>query len=160
VSGPLLDRIDITLQTRPVEYREMADESPAEKGSSHYRARVEEARERQRHRFRESPGIYCNAQMPPTLMRRHCALSNRAERMLELAMRRHALSARAHDRILKLARTRADLEGHERIEDIDMQLAIDCRMLDRKGWLGHGNGQRRPSEDYFGDLLTSAGEAD
>jgi magnesium chelatase family protein len=55
--------------------------------------------------------------------------------MLERAVRQFGLSARAHDRILKLARSRADLEGHERIEDMDMHLAIDCRQMDRRGWL-------------------------
>lgn len=151
VSGPLLDRIDITLQTRPVEYHEMATETDG-LPSSHYRARVEAARDRQRHRFREFPGIFCNAQMPSTLARVHCKMSSRAEWMLERAVRHHALSARAHDRILKLARTRADLEGHPRIEDVDMQLAVDCRMLDRKGWLGGARGAKE-KRDYFSRLL-------
>jgi magnesium chelatase family protein len=55
--------------------------------------------------------------------------------MLRLAMDRYGLSARAHDRILKLARTRADLEGHSDIEDADLQLAVDFRVMDRKDWL-------------------------
>ncbi|MGZ6135753.1 MAG: magnesium chelatase subunit ChlI family protein, partial [Myxococcaceae bacterium] len=45
------------------------------------------------------------------------------------------LSARAHDRILKLSRTRADLEGHGDIEDVDVQLAVDFRVMDRRDWL-------------------------
>ncbi|MDC0714019.1 ATP-binding protein [Stigmatella sp. ncwal1] len=138
VSGPLLDRIDITLQTRPVEYHQIARTHADEPPSTYYRERVEAARERQRTRFRDEPGVHCNAQMPPRLLRGHCVLSSRAERMLELAVRHHGLSARAHDRILKLALTRADLEGHARIEDVDIQLAIDCRILDRRGWL-HAN---------------------
>src|SRR5258707_13903854 len=72
--------------------------------------------------------------MAPATVRSHCEMSPRAEHMLELAMHRHGLSARAHDRILKLARTLAALESHEQIEDVDMQLAIDCRMVDRRGW--------------------------
>jgi magnesium chelatase family protein len=152
VSGPLLDRIDITLQTRPVEYHEMADQTDG-LPSAHYRARVEAGRDRQRHRFADCPGVHCNAQMPSTLARVHCKMSRRAEKMLELAVRHHALSARAHDRILKLSRTRADLEGHDRIEDVDMQLAIDCRMLDRKGWLGAKRAPAREKRHYFSRLL-------
>ncbi len=117
MSGPLLDRIDITLQTKPVEYRQIAAVESQDPTSAHYRARVEAARDRQLHRFRLEEGVFCNAQMGPRLLRRHCAMSARAERFLEMAVRRHALSARAHDRILKIARTRADLEGHARIED-------------------------------------------
>lgn len=138
VSGPLLDRVDITLQTRPVEYHHLAREQPQETTSRHHRERVETARQRQRERYVDEPQVHCNAQLPSHLLRRHCVLSPRAERMLELAVRHHGLSARAHDRLLKLALTRADLEGHGRIEETDMQLAIDCRILDRRGWL-HSN---------------------
>ena len=154
VSGPLLDRIDITLQTLPVEYRRIAARRGSELPSSHYRERVEAARERQRHRFRFEPGVYCNAQMAPATVRSHCEMSPRAEHMLELAMHRHGLSARAHDRILKLARTRADLESHEQIEDVDMQLAIDCRMLDRRGWFSAtASNMERNNQTYVSKLL-------
>ena len=139
VSGPLLDRIDISFFTRPVDVKRILAAEVAEKPSALYRARVEEARARQQHRFAGHRGIFCNAQMGPRLMRQHCRMSTRAVHMLEAAMRRHALSARAHDRILKLARTRADLEGHERIEDADVQLAVDCRVLDRRGFLLGGS---------------------
>jgi magnesium chelatase family protein len=154
VSGPLLDRIDITLQTRPVEYHHIAANDGAEPTSAYYRERVEAARERQRARFRDEPGVYCNAQMPARLLRRYCQPSPRAGRMLERAVRHFGLSARAHDRILKLALSRADLEGHDRIEDADMHLAIDCRQMDRRGWL-HANthGGLPPPQDAFSRLL-------
>jgi magnesium chelatase family protein len=154
VSGPLLDRIDITLQTRPVEYHHIARNGEEEPPSAHYRERVEAARERQRFRFRDEPGVYCNAQMPVRLLHRYCKPTPGAEKMLETAMHRFGLSARAHDRILKLARSRADLEGHERIEDVDMRLAIDCRQIDRRDWL-HVNtlGGPPPRPDSFNRLL-------
>ncbi|MBU8894330.1 ATP-binding protein [Corallococcus sp. H22C18031201] len=154
VSGPLLDRIDITVQTRAVEYHQLSSTAPPELPSHHYRQRVAIARERQRERFKAEPGVHCNAQMPVHLLRRYCVLAPRAERTLELAVRHHGLSARAHDRILKLALTRSDLEGHARIEDVDMQLAVDCRMLDRRSWL-HANvqGSRSSRSDPFSRLI-------
>jgi magnesium chelatase family protein len=135
VSGPLLDRIDITLQTMPVEYERIVAVDSLELASSHYRNRVEVARDRQRHRFKADRAVHCNAQMSPRQLRRHSAMVGRSAKMLEQAVRMYVLSARAHDRILKLARTRADLEGHAQIEEADMGLAIDCRILDRQGWL-------------------------
>lgn len=135
VSGPLLDRIDITVLTRRVEGYRLAASAKPEVPSAYYRARVEDARQRQRERFREQPGIHCNAQMSPRLVRQYCRTTAQAETMLRLAMDRYGLSARAHDRILKLARTRADLEGHEDIEDMDVRLAVDFRVMDRKDWL-------------------------
>ncbi|MBI3181781.1 MAG: YifB family Mg chelatase-like AAA ATPase [Myxococcales bacterium] len=135
VSGPLLDRIDITLETRPVELRHLTALDSAERPSTYYRARVEQARDRQRFRFRPEAGTYCNAQMSPRQLRRYCQISPKAQADLETAVWQLGLSARAHDRILKLALTRADLSGHARIEGDDMRFAISCRVLDRKTWL-------------------------
>jgi magnesium chelatase family protein len=135
VSGPLLDRIDITLETRPVELRHITALDSKELPTSYYRNRVEAARERQRLRFREDPGTYCNAQMSPRMLRRHCQMGASAQQALERAVTRFGLSARGHDRIVKLALSRADLEGHARIETEDMCFAIGCRVIDRRGWL-------------------------
>lgn len=136
ISGPLLDRLDVTLDTRPVEVSRLVAAESTEPSTQHYRDRVEAARERQAHRFREFPGVFCNAQMGPRLLWRFTKSSTTARQMLELAVNQFGLSARAHDRILKMARSRADLEGHEHITDEDMNFAIGCRLLDRKGWLG------------------------
>jgi magnesium chelatase family protein len=73
--------------------------------------------------------------MTPRLVRRYCKTTPKAEEMLRLAMDRYGLSARAHDRILKLARTRADITDHADIEDADVRLAVDFRVMDRKDWL-------------------------
>jgi magnesium chelatase family protein len=137
VSGPLLDRVDITLQTRAVDYRDIASPRAAPLTSAQVRTRVELARARQGLRFAAHPGVYCNAQMTPLMVRRFCIRTKEAEQCLAAAMARFKLSARAHDRILKLARTRADLEGHGEILPVDMQLAIDCRMLDRQNFTGN-----------------------
>ena len=135
VSGPLLDRIDITILTRRVEGYRLAASALPERPSAYYRDRVQAARQRQEERFRGEAGVRCNAQMTPRLVRRHCKTTPLAEEMLRHAMDRYGLSARAHDRILKLARTRADIMGHGDIEDVDVQLAVDFRVMDRRDWL-------------------------
>ncbi len=149
ISGPLLDRLDVTLDTRPVDVRMLTLSHREEKPSSWYRARVEAAREIQAHRFRDSPEVLCNAQMGPRLLRIHSASTAGAARLLELSVRQFGLSARAHDRIIKMARSRADLEAHELITDEDMQFAVGCRVLDRVGWLAGARppkvGWTRPS---------------
>jgi magnesium chelatase family protein len=137
VSGPLLDRLDITMPTRPVDVKMLTQANRAEKPTSFFRERVEAAREVQARRFREHPGIFCNAQMGPRLLREHSASIGGAARLLELSVRSFKLSARAHDRIVKMARTRADLEGHPLITAEDMQFAVGCRVLDREGWLAN-----------------------
>lgn len=151
ISGPLLDRLDVTLDTRPVEVARLVADESKEPPTKYYRDRVEAARERQAHRFREHPGVFCNAQMGPRLLWRYTRSSPSARQMLELAVTQFGLSARAHDRILKMARSRADLDGHEHITDEDMNFAIGCRLLDRKGWLGSG------SNDEVGEAPQPAG---
>jgi magnesium chelatase family protein len=135
ISGPLLDRLDITLPTRPVALDDLARAEPDPRTSAWYRARVEAARERQAHRFRDEAGLFCNAQMGPRQLRRHVRATATARAQLARAVERYGLSARAHDRILKMARTRADLEGHEEVLETDMAFAIGCRVLDRTEWL-------------------------
>lgn len=159
VSGPLLDRIDITLQTRVVGMHAVAAEPGPERPSAEYRARVERAREVQRQRFASDPGIHCNAQMTPALLRRHCALRPAGRTLLARAVRDHGLSARAHDRILKLARTRADLEEREHIEEPDLCLAIDCRLMDRKSWAWALSSGGNPRDDYMHRAMREVAEA-
>ena len=78
--------------------------------------------------------LYANAQMPPRLIRKHCAISSEGEKLLETAIQRLGLSARAHDRILKVSRTIADLEGAPGIQPKHLSEAIQYRTLDRTYW--------------------------
>jgi magnesium chelatase family protein len=134
ISGPLLDRVDIHIDVPAVNYKELRAASAPE-GSAEIRDRVIRARQVQLQRF-SSPGerIYCNAQMAPRQIRKHCELNPECERLLERAMTQQGLTARAHDRILKVARTIADLEAAQVIEPKHIAEAIQYRTLDRTFW--------------------------
>lgn len=127
ISGPLLDRIDIHIEVPAVPYKEMRGNGVSE-SSAEVRARVERTRSVQRDR-----GFY-NAQLPPRLIRKLCALDETGERTLEMAVRRMGLSARAYDRILKLARTIADLGESATISAKHVAEAVQYRSLDRNYW--------------------------
>ncbi|HEY9504447.1 MAG TPA: ATP-binding protein, partial [Gemmatimonadales bacterium] len=131
VSGPLLDRIDIHLEVPAVPYRELAA-MPAEESSAAVRGRVDRARQIQRQRFRDRPGLHANARMAARDIRRHCALSAPVEELLREAVTRLGLSARAYHRILKIARTIADLGGSEALAPNHVSEAIQYRSLDRR----------------------------
>src|SRR5579863_2510823 len=133
ISGPLLDRVDIHIEVPAVKYKELRGESTAEE-SVVVRERVVRARRRQTERFAGEKRIYANAQMPPKLIRKHCAIPVEGEKLLESAVTRLGLSARAHDRILKVARTIADLEAAECILPKHLSEAIQYRTLDRTYW--------------------------
>ena len=136
LSGPFLDRMDATLETRAVDPQKILALDLKEKPSSYYQQRIAVARQRQEERFEQTPHVRLNAQMGPKLLSAHCKTTGRAREDLEKAVRHFGLSARAHDRILRLARTRADLEGHGDIQESDMRFAISCRVIDRRNWLG------------------------
>ncbi|HTX15713.1 MAG TPA: YifB family Mg chelatase-like AAA ATPase [Candidatus Baltobacteraceae bacterium] len=133
ISGPLLDRIDIHIEVPAVKYKELRGDVEVE-SSACVRERALQARKIQLDRYRGETKVYSNAQMPPKLIRKHCAISNEGEKLLETAIARLGLSARAHDRILKVSRTIADLEGADSIEPKHLGEAIQYRTLDRTYW--------------------------
>jgi magnesium chelatase family protein len=135
ISGPLLDRIDIHIEVVPVNYERLAGVATAE-SSAAVRERVVKARALQTARYAGIDGIYCNAQMTSSLIRRYCHLDETGGRLLRAAMEMRGLSARAYDRILKVARTIADLDASENISPDHISEAINYRSLDREGWAG------------------------
>ena len=130
VSGPLLDRIDIHLEVPAVAHADLLGPATDEPSAA-IRQRVEQARDRQRRRFRDRPGIHANAHMAARDLRRHCRLPEAGERLLRDAVGRLGLSARAYHRILKIARTIADLAGADDLSPMHVSEAIQYRSLDR-----------------------------
>lgn len=132
ISGPLLDRLDLHIEVPPVDYKSLSDKMPTET-SAQIRERVNRARQIQVERYRGT-GITCNAHLTPSLLRKHCVMTDDASAYLSRSFDALGLSARAYDRILKVARTVADLKGNEKIQKDDIGTALRFRSLDRKYW--------------------------
>jgi magnesium chelatase family protein len=115
LSGPLADRIDLHVRVGAVALAELGAAS-REESSATIRARVAEARERQRVRYRVLPGVHTNAEAPGRWLQAHGALTESSRDLLATAAEKLKLSARAYHRTLRVARTAADLAGEERIE--------------------------------------------
>jgi len=130
ISGPLLDRIDLTVNLNPVKYEDWNKASEGE-SSAQIRERVLGARERQLKRFGNS--LTTNATMTNRELKEFCRLPEGADTILEAAMRKFGLSARSLDKILKTARTIADLENKDQIETRHLIEVMQYRPLDRKG---------------------------
>lgn len=135
VSGPLLDRIDIHIEVTPVSFQELSGRAGGD-SSERVRERVIVARNKQLQRFKQRPGMNCNAQMDSKWLKDHCAIDETGKQLLATAMQRLKLSARAYDRILKVARTIADLANCEQIGSEHLAEAIQYRSLDRENWAG------------------------
>ncbi len=133
ISGPLLDRIDIQVEIRPVPFERLSARSDGE-SSADIRRRVIAARAIQTARFADEPHIHTNAQMNTRLLNRWCALDAESMDILRRAMVKYDMSARAYDRILKVARTIADLAASDAIRPDHIREAIRYRNLDRASW--------------------------
>jgi magnesium chelatase family protein len=112
LSGPLLDRVDVSIAVERPSAAALQDEvAPT---STEVRDRVIAARERQARRF-AGTGVTCNAHMTPRMVRELVGATTSAHRVLYELHDGHALSARGHARVLRLARTVADLAGSDRV---------------------------------------------
>ncbi len=113
ISGPLFDRIDLTVETPPVTAADMALPPPPE-GTAEVAARVAVAREKQAARVREAgidPLQGVNARASGSTLDRFAAPDEAGKALLMRAGEAGALTARGWTRTLRLARTIADLEG-------------------------------------------------
>ncbi len=122
LSGPLLDRMDLLVNVQRPSEAELRSEPVVDSATA--RARVAEARERQRRRL---GGARCNGEMEARDVRRHVRLEPAAAEVLGRAYAVGALSARGRHRIMRVARTIADLEHHDRVTQDDVLAALSLR---------------------------------
>ena len=84
--------------------------------------------------MRGETGIYCNAQMGASQIRKYCVTDDAAQGLLRAAYDKMGMSARGYDRIMRVARTIADLDESEIITAKHVAEAIQYRSLDKKYW--------------------------
>ena len=137
ISGPLLDRIDIQCEISALPFKDLSKAAPGEPSAS-IRERVIAARAIQTTRFKDIPGVHCNAQMTERMLHQYAEPNEQGLDLMRMAMERLSLSARAYSRILKVARTIADLDGSENVKSNHIAEAITYRQLDRGDWAERG----------------------
>ena len=130
LSGPLLDRIDMHVSVGRVESSQLLTEQDG-MSSAVVRTRVEAARAFAAPRL-ERWSVSANAEIPPGLVLRACALDEGTGALLTRAANRHRLSARSVHRVLRVARTIADLAGREHVGRDDVLEAMTYRLLHAK----------------------------
>ncbi|MEJ2754556.1 MAG: ATP-binding protein, partial [Gammaproteobacteria bacterium] len=127
ISGPLLDRIDLHVEVKPVDKRCLIQRDTQNPECSEVvRDRVLRARQQQLDR----QGCN-NAQLTVSQIGVHCQLGEAEKQLLDQAMERLKLSARAYHRVLKVARTLADLSDVEILAGEHVLEAIGYRNFDR-----------------------------
>ncbi len=130
LSGPLLDRFDLSVSIYRDEQGFVLDESAREEDSSSVRERVEAARQRQIRRL-EREGLFSNAQMNLSQIKRYCRMDRDARVELAQLQEKWGLSARAISRVSKVARTIADLGERDVIALSDIREAFMLRTKEK-----------------------------
>ncbi|MCX2733750.1 YifB family Mg chelatase-like AAA ATPase [Saccharopolyspora sp. NFXS83] len=125
LSGPLLDRVDLRVDMRPVTATTMRAGGQAE-STDVVRKRVSRAREVAVQRW-ASRGWQTNGEVPGPVLRREFALPDAVTALLDRGLDVGALTARGADRCLRVAWTLADLDGSERPEAEHVAAALAFR---------------------------------
>ncbi len=127
ISGPLLDRIDLSVAMTRIPAADLLNENVKSESSGAVRARVERANALQSHR----QGC-ANALLTGSALAKFCPLEKSEKRFLESAMEKMKLSARGLHRTLRVARTIADLAGATALTTDHLSEALAYRNLDLK----------------------------
>ncbi|MBW8189909.1 YifB family Mg chelatase-like AAA ATPase [Neiella marina] len=126
LSGPLLDRFDMSLEVPALPADKLHQQQSDGESSATIRQRVELARLKQLQR----QGC-TNAQLSSSQLHQFCLLSPDNLTLLQRIVQQFGLSARAHQRIIKVARTIADLDGSDSIAQTHLTEAVSYRAVER-----------------------------
>lgn len=132
ISGPILDRIDVTIEAPRVDIKQLSADMKNE-SSSQIKQRVMQAREIQNRRYKGTRYRF-NAELGAGDIKEYCPLGSKEQEMMEQIFNMMNLSARAYHKIIKVARTIADLDGSDKINDTHLTEAVCYRMNDSKYW--------------------------
>jgi magnesium chelatase family protein len=130
LSGPLLDRIDITIEVPAVTAADLILPPPSE-GSREVAERVARARAVQVERYAAIGlrGIRSNAAAQGSALEDIARPDAAGLALLRDASEAMRLSARGYHRVLRVARTLADLDGAERVSRVHLAEALSYRTM-------------------------------
>ena len=128
LSGPLLDRIDLTISVSRVAHEDLlGNKSLSDKQHKAYRSMIENAIAYQQNRY-SSSNIY-NGSITSQDIDKHISLKPEVKAFLVSSAKKLDLSARSYFKIIKVARTIADIDGDQDIETKHVAEALSYRQI-------------------------------
>lgn len=128
ISKPILDRIDISVETALPRYHELSSKGNGEK-SEDIRRRVEHVIDIQKRRF-DGLCISYNSEMNAGHIAQFCQLNDADQSFIQALYEKKGMSARGLHKILRVARTIADYEDSADIEHEHLAEAVSYRLFD------------------------------
>ncbi|GII99378.1 magnesium chelatase family protein [Sediminihabitans luteus] len=132
LSGPLLDRVDLQLDVRPVRGVELARSGPRPESTAVVAARVAAARAAAARRLAGTPWR-TNAEVPGPWLRRRLGADRTLLTDVDAALDRGLISLRGADRALRVAWTLADLAGRDAPSRADVGQGLALRTRSHHG---------------------------
>ena len=127
LSGPLIDRIDISIEVPQLKFEKLT--SPDMKNySSKIREKIEKTRQIQKQRVGHT---YTNSEMSLPQIKKYCQIGPKSQSILRQFVNSGKLSARGYHRVLKVARTIADLDESENIDYNHLTEALMYRIREQ-----------------------------
>jgi magnesium chelatase family protein len=127
ISGPLMDRFDLRLETPPVAFTDL-DLPPSGDSSATVRARVAQARTLQEKRFQNHPNMALNADAEGRVLDDIAAPDTEGRDLMLRAAEKFGLTARGYHRVLRVARTIADLDHSLEVRAPHIAEALSYRL--------------------------------
>lgn len=131
ISGPIMDRIDLSVWVPGQQTGEFIHQKPTE-SSDGIKKRIESCRTVQAKRY-QSHHIRLNSEMTNRMVKQWCVMTAKGEHFCKNAIQKLDLSGRSIIRLLKVSRTIADLDQSELIDEQHIAEAVQYR-LDVNGW--------------------------
>ncbi len=128
ISGPLLDRIDITVNVTPIDF--FVENKTIGESSQAIKARVIATRELQKKRYENfscATSLKTNAKIDGKILENFITLDEESKKILQNAVEKMSISMRGMTRILRVARTIADMDLQENINKSHLLEAIGYR---------------------------------
>ena len=128
LSQPMLDRMDMCLQVKRIDYKELYG-NQKEESSSEIKNRIINAIKIQKERLNEDK-LNFNSQIPAKKLDSMCMLGKNEQELIREMFEKLELTARGMNKILKVSRTIADLDEASRVNEKHILEAISYRMND------------------------------
>jgi magnesium chelatase family protein len=124
ISGPLLDRIDMTVEVSRVPQDKLLETDPVQTSQQdQIKQQIEQARQRQV----ERNGGKTNSSLSNKAVVAKSNMTPAAKTLLTTAAERLKLSARSYFKTIKVARTIADLNGNDQVTETEISEALRYR---------------------------------